>query len=266
MPTFPPVMTGYLYFIATLLGGVMGSFATCTADRIAAGEDFVHGRSHCDTCGHTLGVLDLFPVLSWLFLRGRCRYCGTKIPASCPLTEVGTALVFVLLFHQYGISLKTLSFWLFTVLLLIIAQVDLKIGLIPDQLLLIGFLNFLLTAGLQGGDIWKTIRWGILGGLATAGPLLLLVLLMDRILKRESMGGGDIKLFFVAGCFFPWWCAPFLLIISCILGIAFAMLTKKTTDDPDNPGAFPFGPAIAAGTVLSMFIAIPITALYLSLF
>lgn len=266
MPTFTSAMMAYIYLNAALLGAVMGSFATCMAGRMAAGEDFIHGRSHCDTCGHPLGVLDLFPVLSWLFLRGKCRYCGAKIPASCPLTEAGTALVFVLLLQQYGFSLTTLSFWVLTVLLVMIALVDLKTGLIPDELLLVGFLDFVLTAGLQGGDIWHTIRWGILGGLAAAGPLLFLVLLMDRILKQECMGGGDIKLFFVAGCFFPWWCAPFLLIVSCILGIVFALLTKKTTSDPDNPGAFPFGPAIAAGTVLSMLTAVPVTTLYLSLF
>lgn len=74
-------ITAYILFITFILGCCLGSFADCMAVRLVSGQSVLSGRSHCDSCGHVLGVLDLFPVLSWLLLKGKCRYCGAKDPA-----------------------------------------------------------------------------------------------------------------------------------------------------------------------------------------
>ena len=260
-----PGLRAYLLFLAALLGLAFGSFAGCAASRLAAGESFVRGRSRCDACGHVLGPLDLVPVLSWLFLRGRCRYCGAKIPAACPVTELLSAAAFAALVWRYGLTLRTLESLVLTVLLLILALVDWETGLIPDRLLLAAGANFVLFAGLTGRFETALVQ-GLWGGLALAGPLLALVLVMDKVLGRESMGGGDIKLFFVVGLYFSWREALFILITACALGIALALLTRKTTGDPENPRAFPFGPAIAAAAVVSLLAAEPVMAWYLGLF
>lgn len=105
-----------------------------------------------------------------------------------------------------------------------------------------------------------------MGSAAAGVPLLLLTLFMDHILKRESMGGGDIKFFFAVGLFFSWREILFLMIISCVLGIVFTLTLKKTTNDPTNPGAFPFGPAISAGTFIALLVAQPVMAAYFNLF
>lgn len=260
-----PPLTACIVSLSALLGLIFGSFAGCAASRMAAGESFLYGRSRCDACGRTLAPLDLVPVLSWVALKGRCRYCGAGIPVSCLVAELLCAAAFAALTWRYGLTLRTAEALVLTVLLLILSLVDWETGLIPDKLLLAMGLNFMLFAGL-GGRFETTLVRGFWGGLALAGPLLALVLVMDKALGRESMGGGDIKLFFAVGLYFSWREALFILIVSCALGIALALTTRKTTGDAENPGAFPFGPAIAAGAVVSLLAAEPVMEWYLGLF
>ena len=260
-------LMAYLLFLTAVLGAVMGSFGACMAWRMAAAEDFLRGRSHCDSCGHVLGARDLVPVFSWLFLKGRCRWCGDKISPRAPFTELLCAAGFVGVLLGYGISLETVQFLILTVMLLVIALVDYDTGIIPDRLLLVIFIDWLVFLPfLKDGNFLQNAGYGLLGGLTAAVPLLLLSLIMDRLLKRDSMGGGDIKLFFVTGLFFSWQAVLFLLILSCILGIVFALVTGKTTGDEDNPKAFPFGPAIAAGVYISLLAAEPVVGAYLGMF
>lgn len=260
-----PGLVAYLLTVSALLGGVAASFAGCLASRLTSGEDFIHGRSHCDVCGHILQPLDLIPVFSWLFLRGRCRYCGAVIPPSGFVTEFLDAFLFALLAWQFGVSRQTLEYWILTTLLTAVALLDWHTGFIDDRLLLAMGLNFVLFAGV-GGQFEAALVRGFWGGASLAVPLLALVLVMDKVLGRESMGGGDIKLFFAVGLYFSWREALFILILSCLLGIGLAVGTGKTTDDPENPKAVPFGPAIAAAAALSLLFAEPVTRWYLSLF
>lgn len=257
-------LTAYILFITALLGLVMGSFAACMAGRLAAGESTLRGRSHCADCGHALSPRDLVPVFSWAVLRGRCRYCGAKIPVLCPTAELLCAGAFLGLVLRFDVSLAALEGCILTVLLLTAALVDWQAGWIPDRLLAAGVCNFVLFSLIEGGG--AALLTGLLGGAALALPLLAMVLVMDRVLKRDSMGGGDLKLFFVVGLYFSWREALFILILCCLLGILFALVSKKTTGDPENPKAFPFGPAIAAGAYLSLLAAQPAVAWYLRLF
>lgn len=97
--TYIAVFTIVLAFV---LGTVLASFITCTAGRVLAGEDWTRGFSHCDTCGHQLGTLDLFPVISYIALRGKCRYCGSKVPIRCLISEVLLGVVFALIVVLHG--------------------------------------------------------------------------------------------------------------------------------------------------------------------
>jgi len=264
LSSFPPSMVAYLLFLAALLGAVFASFAGCAVSRHLSGESVLHGRSRCDSCGETLGLVDLIPIFSYIFLRGRCRRCGAKIPVLCPVTEALTAAAFALLLWRHGLSLWTVGCMVFTVLLLAIALIDLETGIIPNGLLLAGIITFVLF-GLLDGGLSRLVQ-GALGGLTASVPLLILVLIMDKVLKRDSMGGGDIKLFFTAGLYLAWKEALFLLILSCVIGIVFGLALRKRFHDEENPDAFPFGPAIVLAAVVSMLWAQPATAWYLSLF
>ena len=104
--------------LAALLGAVLASFVGCAVARSLAGQSFLTGRSHCDSCGHVLGPFELVPIFSWLRQKGRCRWCGAKIPARCPITEGLTAAAFGAFVWRYGVSLQTLEYLIFTLILL----------------------------------------------------------------------------------------------------------------------------------------------------
>ena len=96
MPLFEVTYIGvFTVVLSFIFGTVLASFITCTAGRILAGMDWINEHSHCDTCGHQLGALDLFPIFSYVLLGGKCRYCGAKVPIRCLISEVLLGFVFV---------------------------------------------------------------------------------------------------------------------------------------------------------------------------
>ncbi len=257
----------YIFVLAFMIGAVMGSFINCVAWRISHGEDFIHGRSHCTTCGHTLTPLELMPIVSFLIQKGRSRCCNEKISLRYPATELLTALVFVALVFKFGFSLDTLQFMVLSLLLLAVSLVDLETGLIPDGFILAGILNFVLFTILKGGMIFTGLLHGALGGFSISVPILLLSLLMDKVLQKESMGGGDIKLYFMTGLYFSIKANVLLVLLSCVFGIAFTLIFQSIrVGEKENPLAFPFGPSIAMAAMVSVFLAEPILQFYMSLF
>lgn len=265
-----PAYTAYIIILTDVLGMVMGSFTNCIAWRIAHGEDFVHGRSHCALCGHELSARDLIPVLSWLFMKGKCRYCGDKISVRYLVTEILSGIAFVAILLRYNLSYDTLQFFVLAVILLAVSLIDLDIAIIPDSFIIAGILNRLLFASLNGianRSVFKNAITSIINGLTIAVPLFIIVLIMDKVLKKESMGGGDIKLFFMTAMYFNWKCNLFLILLSCILGIIFTVtFSSIKTGDNENPTAFPFGPSISAATFFSLLAAEKVINLYLNLF
>lgn len=260
MLTISPAVTAYILFIAALFGAAMGSFVNCASARLVSGESALKGRSHCPACGHALGVLDLIPIVSFLLLRARCRYCGARIAPRCLVTELMGAAACVSLVLCYGVTLQAFAYAVLLFVLLSAALVDVDTGLIPDRLILLGCGAFLLCALLQRPPLPALVRGG-LGGLAASVPLLLFVLLADKLMGRETMGGGDIKLFFMAGLYFDWQRAFLLLLFSCVCGIAFAVYAKKK-----RGVEFPFAPGIAAGAFLTALFGAPLLSWYLGLF
>lgn len=247
-------MTVYFIFITALLGLAMGSFLNCFAYRYASGESVLKGRSHCGLCGHTLSFPDLVPVFSWLFLRGKCRYCGEKIPVRYPLTELICAAVYVLVLLRFDVSLEALQYLLLMSLLFTAAVTDLYSGLIPDRLIVIGAVGALaFTLFPWPEDVFGALLRLVINGLSVSLPLLLLVLLYDKLTKKESMGGGDIKLMFLIGLYFDWTLNLLILILACVLGIAFALIRRpKENEKHGQKGAFSFGPALAVSAWLVM--------------
>ena len=122
-----PAMTAYICILAAVAGAVFGSFINCAAWRIAHGENFLKGRSHCAECGHVLGIGDLIPVISYLALKGKCRYCGKKISPRYMLTELAMAAAFVLCLLRFDLSGQALRGMGFAVILLGLSLVDLAV-------------------------------------------------------------------------------------------------------------------------------------------
>jgi len=250
-----------LTVLSVVLGLIMGSFLNCLSWRLVHGESVLRGRSRCTACGHVLGPLDLVPLLSWLFLRGRCRYCGKPVSVRYPLAELACGVLYGTLTWRYGFSVETLRFLLLFSLLLAISLVDLEDGWVPDRFLIAGAVCYLLLLFLEPEPMEVLFR-GFIGTAAIFLPLLLLVLAADKLLGRESMGGGDLKLFALLGLYFGWKAGLLLVILSCFTGLMFAAVMGKAK--PGTP--FPFAPAMAAAAWLTAIWGEPVIEWYFSLF
>lgn len=254
--------TVYCCVLAAVIGAVLGSFLNCTAWRIAHGESFVKGRSRCPACGHPLGVLDLVPIFSWLFLRGKCRYCGTKISARYPLSELAFAAVTVLCLLRFGLTAECPRNLIFFGCLFCLSLVDLESCIIPDGCLAVAALAW--AAWLPFSGLAPTeIGLRVLAALVYGGGLLLISLAADKILGKESLGGGDIKLFAVMGLYLGMTASLFALLLSCVLGLVFAFARRTFSRRQDEH--FPFGPAIAAASWFMMMYGQPLVDWYLRL-
>lgn len=234
-----PAITIYSCFIAALLGACMGSFLNCAAWRIVHGESVLRGRSHCDVCGHVLAPRDLVPVFSYVFSHGRCRYCGAKLSPRHAVGEAVAALVFVSLLLRYDISLRTLEAWAVACLLLACAFADLEGYIIPDRFIAVGVVLFIVTLFFVP-DPGKRALDGLIGGVAVGGGVLLLALLMEKLLRRDAMGGGDIKLLFLTGLFLGWQKNLLCLLLACVVGILWGLVRAKRGQQ-----GLPWGPGIA---------------------
>ncbi|MCQ2566753.1 MAG: prepilin peptidase [Clostridia bacterium] len=251
-----PFMIIYLSLISFILGLVMGSFCNAWAWRIVNGERIQKGRSHCPKCGHTLAAADLVPLFSWLFLKGRCRYCKEPISKRYPLAELISGLWYLSMILRFGFTLTILRFFILGSLLLVLSLVDIDTMELPGGLMTAAAAASLIRLA-ENLSNWKSMAWG----LVPAVVLLGIVLIMDKILGKESMGGGDIKLLAVLGLHLGAAQTVLLLMISCVIGLVAARLANKDRKTP-----FPFGPSLALAAWITALIGEPVINVYLSFF
>ena len=289
-------ITIYICIVAAVIGTVFGSFINCCAWRIVRGENFISGKSHCAVCGHPLGFLDLIPVFSWLFLKGRCRYCGEKISPRYMLTELLMGAAGALLVLRFGLSTVTVRYFGLCVILLGLSLTDLDSRKIPDGFIIAGIVWWLVTIpaiagpngfpvfGIRGlteglsavasgtesavceagigslthaGSMIQELKYGLIGGFGIGGGMLAISLLFDFVMKKESLGGGDIKLFFMTGLYLGLGIGLFNLLLSCLAGLLMSAVLKKRK--------IPFGPAISLATFVSIMFGPTVIRWYVSL-
>lgn len=225
-----------------LYGLIIGSFLNVLIYRIPRGESIVLPPSHCPNCNHRLGVFDLFPVLSYIWLGGCCRYCKISISWRYPLVELITAVLTIICWMRFGLIIDGAVALVLTYVLIVIAFIDLDHRLIPN-ILTLPMIMIGLVFRLWQGEIVA----GILGGLIGGGILLLVALFYPK-----GMGMGDVKFLAMAGVFLGWERALFVLFSGSFLGIlviAPLMLLKKI----DRKTAFPFGPFLVVGTLIALY-------------
>ena len=172
-----------------LLGAIFGSAMTALSWRLPRGRSWVSGRSQCPACGHLLGPLELVPILSWVLARGRCRFCAARVSVRYPLIEAACTLWALLAWQHLGLvpELAPVLVWGWLLVALMIIDIDFK--LLPDALTLPGTLIAVVAALLGPGS-----RHALLGIVVGSGYLGLFAWVWATFLKREGMGGGDLKL------------------------------------------------------------------------
>ena len=234
---------------AFIFGAAIGSFLNVCIFRLPAESSIVKPRSQCPHCHHPIRNCDNIPLISFIILRGKCRDCGGNISWRYPLVELITALLAMLLFLKFGLTLAFLAFFIFTAVLIVITFIDLDHQIIPDIITLPGIPIFCLAAIFLVKIPWMEVLIGLLIG---GGVLFAIALVYGLITKREGMGGGDIKLLAMIGGFLGWKSLIFILLFSsfsgAIIGIT-AMIIKKQ----DMKYAVPFGPFLSAAAVAYLF-------------
>lgn len=243
------VLVLYLEVIIFLMGAAVGSFLNVCIRRIPAGESLVLPPSHCPQCSNPIRFYDNIPIISYLFLRGKCRDCGLRISPQYPVVELLTALAALFLFWKFGLTLQLLASFIFTSVLIIITFIDLELQIIPDILTLPGIPIFLLLAVF----IMKVpLLDSFLGILIGGGILYAIALGYELIAKREGMGGGDIKLLAMLGAFCGWKSLFFILFVSSLTG-ALIGITVMLLKGRDMKYAIPFGPFLSLGALIYLF-------------
>ncbi len=245
----------YSLILAFILGSVFGSFLNCIADRINNHQKWWSGRSVCDNCSHSLSLLDLFPIFSYIFLKGKCRYCGNKISIKYLISELLLGSLFVVYLLIYGtIDLLLIRDLGLICILYGLSICDLNTYEIPDGFIIFGIIWWLIFFIFDYS--LNILIDSLLGALVISGMLFLLSLIMDKLLKKESLGGGDIKLFFMLGLYLGLLGNFFNLILSCLIGIIFVFFRKASK--------IPFGPSISIATYISLAYGVVFINWYLS--
>lgn len=239
-----------------LLGLLVGSFLNVCIYRLPAGRSIVTPPSACGSCGHRLGVFDMIPVLSYIFLRGKCRYCGMPYSPRYALVELLTGCLFALcgLYYLPGIPLALV--FVFVASLVVLTFVDFDHQIILDEVLL-------LMLGCGAAYVFFTTGdyWDALYGMGFAGGLMLLIF----VLSRGGMGAGDVKLCFVLGLWLGLKASVVCLMLAFVTGGVIGVLLLATgikkRRDP-----IPFGPFLCIGAYISLLFSPYIIYYYWSLF
>ena len=260
---------------ALLVGLSVGSFINVAADRLPQGRSLVKPRSFCDTCNRPLASRDMVPVLSYLWLKGRCRYCGASIPVRVMLTEAATGLLFVILYIKFGFGIEFVVACAIVTLLLVVTIIDLEHRLILDRVIFPSMVALLLLASLWPllgdprfflGDLPRFFLGdpGLLDSFlnsVAAGFGAFLVFLVIYLIYPPGMGFGDVKLAGLLGLMvgFPGilvalWIAS---IAGGLVAIALMLLRKKGRKD-----AIPFGPYLAGGGLIAFLAGSELMAKY----
>jgi leader peptidase (prepilin peptidase)/N-methyltransferase len=251
-------VTALLIVIAAVYGLLIGSFLNAWAWRLAHDESIWRGRSHCPRCGAQIRAYDNVPVVSWLLLRGRCRDCGAPISWRYPAGEAATAALFAAVAASVGLDWLLLPYLIFASAMVLVTQVDLEIQIIPDVVILptaaIGLVLMILIAD---GAWWQ---WPV-AGLGAALFLYVIAWLYERIRGVEGMGLGDVKMALCMGIYLGAAVVPALFIgfvSGAVIGLGIMAATGK-----DAKTAVPFGPFLAAGALLSLFVGQALIEAYL---
>lgn len=239
---------------AAVLGLIFGSFGTVAAHRIPRRETIVTGRSRCPVCGNTITWIENIPVVSYLLQGGRCRNCRARISPRYPLQEIAAAILFAGAAAKFGWSLEAVVFALFFWILLVLSVIDLEHKLLPNRIVyptfVAGWVALAVTA-VAAGDLDRLVAalWGML----VFGGFFFLV----GFFFPAGMGGGDVKLSFVLGTFLGYLGGAGLAAVGMFLSFLFGSLLGLVIMFISPEGRktrIPFGPFLALGTVVTVFV------------
>jgi leader peptidase (prepilin peptidase)/N-methyltransferase len=248
----------YAAALAGLFGLLLGSFANVVAYRLPRGESLAFPPSHCPSCDTPIKPYDNVPVLSWLWLKGRCRSCHGSISARYPVVEAGTALLLVAVVLAKGADRDAWLGLAFVLLLVPVTLIDLDHRIIPNKLMLVGTVVSVATVLLTRPD---SLTEHLIAAAAAGGFLLIAALAYPG-----GMGMGDVKLAAVMGLFLGRSVGPAMLVALVTGTVVGAVIIARKGAKEGRKTAIPFGPYLAFGGLVGLFVGDPVVEWYLHTF
>ena len=258
-------------FWVFFFGACIGSFLNVVIYRIPAKISLLWPPSRCPQCHHKLGKTENVPVLGWLWLKGRCRWCKTSISPRYPLVEGATGILFLLVWWQFSFSLETLGYWALLSYLVALALIDLDTMTLPNPLTKSGLIVALVWQILRGWQTYQlpgAINFGMMGVFGAVLGLWLFEAIMIiglLLLGQVAMGGGDPKLAAMLGAWLGWKYVLLTGFLACVLGafvgggaIALGLISRRQP--------VPFGPFLALAAIIVVFSGEGILSTYVKIF
>jgi leader peptidase (prepilin peptidase)/N-methyltransferase len=244
-----------------VFGCCIGSFLNVCIYRLPLDRSIVAPRSSCPKCQTPIRALDNIPLLSYVWLRGRCRKCKASISWRYPLVEASTGALAVALFFSFGLSVQSLMYFSLAAALIVITFIDLDHRIIPDVISLPGIgLGILLAALLPGMNLQDSLIGLLLGG----GSLYLVARVYEAFTRREGMGMGDVKLLAMIGAWLGWQSVLFIIFFSSLTGTMIGGLAMLFYGKGRHY-AIPFGPFLALSALAYIFVGPDLIRWYLAL-
>lgn len=237
-------MTIYYGFCFFVFGIIMGSFYNVVGYRLPKGESLLYPGSHCTNCNHKLSPLELIPIFSFLFLGGKCKKCKQKISWFYPIFEFASGLLFLIAFLVCGFNYELIIAITFISLILIIFISDYNYMIIPDEVLVFFSVALIIEIGLIYG--LETLCYRVISAVIAFVVMLLIKLLGDFIFKKESMGGGDIKLLAVFGLVLGFETAILSIFLASFIGLPISLIIYLKNKNHE----LPFGPYLGISAII----------------
>ena len=245
------------------IGAVFGSFLNVLIYRVPRKIPFATGRSHCPSCKEKIKFFDNIPLLSYLILGGKCRSCGARIPWRYPLVELLNGAGYAYLLWIFGFTLQFYMFAYLTSVLITIFFIDFDFQIIPD---VVSIPSMIVGLGLSLAPGGVGIMASGIGFIVGGGVLYLIALLGDWIFKKESMGGGDIKMAAMLGAFLGWQKVVLVFFGSAVVGLLVSIIIMAFSSKLRSNRVVPFGPFLAIAAFIAILFGDKIIAFYLDNF
>lgn len=234
------------------LGTIMGSYLNVWVDRIPKGKSIHYPPSHCVSCNHQLQWYDLIPILSYIQLKGKCRYCGTKYPSRQTIIELVTGLLFSLSYLHFGITSYLVLYDTFIVFLIALSLIDLDTMILPSKMI---YCSAIIALFIKLYQCYEQQSFSIIiqsfdSALSVCFFWMIMFYVTKKIFKKECIGIGDIRLFTLVAFFVP----HSGYIINSLGTTAFTafIFTLYRFAKKDPPVIFPFGPFITIGAIINL--------------
>lgn len=238
--------TLYIIFFF-ILGSVCGSFFAVIGERLPKKENFTTSHSHCNSCKKRLKFYDMIPILSYLLNLGRCRYCQEKIPIMLPLLELITGLLFSVCYYSFGFSYNLLIALGVVSILMIVLVTDLTYYIIPDEVIVFFIFYFMIIQFLNKG--FNATCTHIVTGLFLFSLMYFIMWLGEKMFKKESLGGGDVKILFVFGLVLEPLLGVLTIFIGSLIALPIAIIILLTNKEH----MIPFGPFLTIAFAILFF-------------